>query len=233
MPLKPFPHLPLQSGIHSFHQHPSPKGYRGGQEVYSLSPPPPRLPQNCEQKAIEASPPPLPLPQDSQSVATPNPAPRPHGCSHQTPLYNSGWDVTSPSLSPVVSVSSALTVTHPGGRRAPSGLSLPINSLLDDVATPAPTHVFPFSRSPTIKSGFVALRPPDSDSHSLHAFFASNFIGICIYDEGDWHTGKGTRQRKGLGRVNIRGLCKACRGCPSHFPVRSSSSVNLARGNHF
>lgn len=68
-PYRPFPHLlPPQSGFHSFHQHPSPKGYRGGQGVSSPSPPPPRLLQNCEQKAIEASPPPLPFPQDSLSL---------------------------------------------------------------------------------------------------------------------------------------------------------------------
>lgn len=65
----PFPRLlPPHSGFHSFHQHPSPKGYRGGQGVSSPSPPPPRLPQNCEQKAIEASPPPLPFPQDWPSL---------------------------------------------------------------------------------------------------------------------------------------------------------------------
>lgn len=77
-PIDPFLHLlPSQSGFHSFHQHPSPKGYQGGQGVSSPSPPPPRLPQNCEQKAIEASPPPRPFPQDLQSVASSIPAPRP------------------------------------------------------------------------------------------------------------------------------------------------------------
>ena len=131
-PHRPFPRLlPPRSGFHSFHQHPSPKGYQGGQGVSSPSPPPPRLPQNCEQKAIEASPPPpaRPFPQDLPSVASPfqfldlMAAP-----SRDTSTAQLGRGRDPQPVPSVVSVWSALPAADPGWGLAPTGPPLPMDS---------------------------------------------------------------------------------------------------------